>query len=131
MNAQKQQSSVGCAGQLELVVEDGDYQIGRHRDPYLGLFGDGTCAVVMLDLQVPLDPTEQLDAPSHLVKHDHGKGGDLQVIRQEDEFLGGFHVVEFDPSLKDSKQRRPPAFMAQITLNTAVEGQIPHIEACL
>jgi len=110
MNAQKLQSSVECAGQLELLVEDCDYQIGGHRDPYLGLHGVGTCAVVMLDPQVSLDPAkEQFDAPPHFVKHRHSKGRNLQVVGQEYEFFGGFRVVEFDPSQKN-RERLPRFF---------------------
>jgi hypothetical protein len=96
MNAQKLQSSVECAGQPELLVKDGDYQIGSYSNPYLRLHGVGACPIVMLDSQVSLDPTEeQFDAPSHLVKHSHCQSGDLQVVGQEDEFLCGFRIEEF------------------------------------
>ena len=104
MNAQKLQSSVECAGQLEMLVEDCDYQIGGHRYPYLGLHDVGTCAVVIVDPQVSLDPPEEhLDAPAHLEKHGHGKGCNLQVVGQENKFLRCFRIVEFDPSQKRGK----------------------------
>lgn len=44
MNAQKLQSSVERSGQLELLVEDCDYQIGGHGNPDLLLHRVGTCA---------------------------------------------------------------------------------------
>ncbi len=95
MNAQKLQSSVECAGQPELLVKDGDYQIGSYSNPYLRLHGIGSCPIVMFDPQVSLDPTEeQFDAPSHLVKHRHCKGRNFQVVRQEHQFLCGFRIDE-------------------------------------
>ena len=104
MNAQKLQSSVECAGQPELLVKDGDYQIGSYSNPYLRLHGVGACPIVMLDSQVSLDPTEeQFDAPSHLVKHSHCQSGDLQVVGQEDEFLCGFRIEEFHSPEENGK----------------------------
>ncbi len=83
MNAQKLQSSVGCAMQLEMLVEDCDYQVGGHSNPDMCLHGFGTCAVLMLDAQVSFDPAEEpLDAPSCLVKHGCGQGGYFQVVGQ-------------------------------------------------
>ena len=125
MNAQKLQSSVECAGQFELLVKDSDYQIGGHCDPYLGLHGVGTGAVVMLDPQVPLDPPEeQLDAPPHLVKHGHDKGRDLQIVGQEDEFLCGFRVVKFDPSQKN-RERLPRFFESRFSYMVAAQASEP------
>ena len=97
MNAQKLQSSVECAGQLELLVNHCDHEIGGHGDPDLSLHRVGTCAVVMLDVQVALDPAEeQLDAPSCLVKHGHGQSGYFQMVGQKDEFLAGFRIEVSD-----------------------------------
>jgi hypothetical protein len=99
MNAQNLQSSVECAGQLELLVEDRDHQIGTDCDLYLGLHRIGAGAVVVLDPQVPLDPAEeQLDAPAQLVEHGHGECRNLQVVGQEDEFLACFQIDVFHPS---------------------------------
>ena len=97
MNAQKLQSSVECAGQLELLVEDCDYQVGGNGNPDLRLHRVGTCAVVMLDAQVAFDPTEeQLDAPSCLVEHGDCQSGYFQVFGQKDEFPAGFRIVVSD-----------------------------------
>ena len=97
MNAQKLQSSVESARQLVLLVEDRDHQISADGDPYLSLHRIGAGAVVVLDAQVPLDPAEeQLDAPSHLVKHGHCEGWYFQVVGQEDELLAGFCIVVSD-----------------------------------
>jgi len=94
MNTQKLQSSVERAGQLELLVEDCDYQIGGHGNPDLRFHRVGTCAVVMLDAQMSFDPAEeQLDTPSRLVKHGDGQGGYFQVVGQKDEFPAGFRIV--------------------------------------
>ena len=125
MNAQKLQSSVVCAGQLELFVKDGNYQIGSYSNPYLRLHGVGTCPVVMLDPQVPLDPAEeQLDAPPHLVKHGHGKSRNLQVVGQEYELLYGFRIVVFDPSQKD-RERRPRFFESRLSNMVAAQSSEP------
>ena len=102
MNAQKLQSSVECAGQLELLVEYCDNQIGRHSNPDLRLHCVGTCAVVMLDAQVSFDPSEeQLDAPSCLVKHGDGQSRYFQVVGQKNEFLAGFRIVVFHLAQQD------------------------------
>ena len=104
MNAQKLQSSVEGAGQFQLLVEDGDYQIGGHRNPYLRLHRVGTRAVEVFDPQMLLDPSEeQLDAPSHLVKHGHCQRRDLQVVGEEDQFPCGFRVVVAYLSQKSGK----------------------------
>jgi len=101
MNAQNLQSSVESAGQLELLVEDRDHQIGADGDPYLSLHRIGAGAVVVLDAQVTLDPAEeQLDAPAQLVKHGHGECRNLQVVGQEDEFLACFQIDVFHSSQK-------------------------------
>jgi len=104
MNAQKLQSSVECAGQLELLVEDCDYQVGGHRNPNLCPHRVGICAVVMLDAQVSFDPAEeQLDAPSCLVKHGDGQSGYFQVVGQKDKFLAGFRIVVADLAQQNGK----------------------------
>lgn len=94
MNAQKLQSSVEGAGQLQLLVNDRDHQIGCHRDPYPRLHRVGTRAVEALDARMFLDPSkEQLDAPSRLVKHGHGESRDLKIVGDEDQFPMCFRVV--------------------------------------
>ena len=41
-----------------------------------------------------LDPSEeQLDAPTHLVKHGHGEGRYLQIVCEEDQVPCGFRVI--------------------------------------
>ena len=104
MNAQKLQSSVERAGQLELLVEDCNYQVGGDRDPDLRLHRIGACAIVMLDAQVPFDPAEeQLDAPSCLVEHSDCESGYLQVVGQKDKFPVGFRIVVSDLSQQNGK----------------------------
>lgn len=104
MNAQKLQSSVERAGQLELLVEDCDYQVGGHGNPDLRLHRGGPCAVVMLDAQMSFDPAEeQLDAPSRLVKHGDGQGGYFRVVGQKNEFPAGFRVVVSDRAQQNRK----------------------------
>jgi len=96
MNAQKLQSSVECAGQLELLVKNRNYQIGADGDPDLSLHGIGTCAVIVLDPQVALDPSEeQFDAPPHLVKHGHGDRRDFEVVGEKHEILAGIQIDVF------------------------------------
>lgn len=104
MNAQKLQSSVERAGQIELLVEDCDYQVGGHGNPDLRLHRVGTCAVVMFDAQMSFDPAEeQLDAPSRLVKHGDGQGGYFQVVGQKNEFPAGFRIVVSDLAQQNGK----------------------------
>jgi hypothetical protein len=98
MNAQNLQSSVECARQLELFVEDRDHQIGADCNPYLSLHRIGTGPVVVLDAQVALDPAEeQFDAPAHLVKHGDGVSRDLEIVGQEDERFACFRIEVFHP----------------------------------
>ena len=93
MNAQKLQSSVECARQFELLVKDCDHKVRGDGDPDLRLDRVGTRAVVVLDPEMPFDPAEeQFDAPPHLVQHRYGKGRNLQIVGQEDEFLRGFRI---------------------------------------
>ena len=104
MNAQKLQSSVERAGQLELLVEDCNYQVGGYGNPDLRLHRVGTCAVVMFDAQMSFDPAEeQLDAPSRLVKHGDGEGGYFQVVGQKNEFPAGFRIVVSDLAQQNGK----------------------------
>ncbi len=106
MNAQNLQSSVECSGQLEPLVEDRNYEVSAHRDPDLGLHCVGTRAVVVLDAQMPFDPTEeQFDAPSQLVKHGNGEGWNFQVVGQEDELFLGFEIEELHSSQQHGKIR--------------------------
>ncbi len=73
------------AGQLELLVEDRDHQIGADRNPDLGLHRVGARAVVMFDSQVAFYPSkEQLDAPAQLVEHGNRQSRNFQVVGQED-----------------------------------------------
>ena len=99
MNAQKLQSSVECAGQLELLMKDCNHEVCTDGDPYLGLHRIGTGSVVVLDAQVTLDPAEeQFDAPAKLVKHGNGERWNFEVVGQEDEFLACFQIDVFHPA---------------------------------
>ena len=106
MNAQKLQSSVECAGQLELLVKNRNYQIGADGNPDLSLHGIGTCAVIVLDPQVALDPSEeQFDAPPHLVKHGHGDRRDFEVVGEKHEILAGIQIDVFHSPQQHWKSR--------------------------
>lgn len=106
MNAQNLQSSVECSGQLELLVEDRNHEIGAYCDPDLSLHCVGTRAIVVLDAQMPFDPTEeQFDAPSQLVKHGNGESWDFQVVGQEDELLFVLEIEELHSSQQHWKIR--------------------------
>jgi len=125
MNAQNLQSSVECAGQLELLVKDRNHQVGAHRDPDLCLHCVGTRLIEMLDAQMSFDPTEeQLDTPPHLVKHGHSKSWDFQVVGQEDEFSGSFRIVEFDPS-QEGSERLPRFFECRFSNMVAAQAGEP------
>ncbi len=129
MNAQKLQSSVECARQFHLLVNNRDHQIGGHSDPYLRLHRVGTCAVEVLDAQMLFDPPEeQLDAPAHLVEHGHGERRDFQVVGEEDQFPVGFRVVITHLPQKGGKGisrfgERGLAHMAASQAGEAVHGQ--------
>ena len=129
MNAQKLQSSVECARQFHLLVNDRDHQIGGHSDPYLRLHCVGTCAVEVLDAQMLFDPPEeQLDAPAHLVEHGYGKRWDFQVVGEEDQFPVGFRVVIAHLPQKGGKGisrfgERGLAHMVASQAGEAVHGQ--------
>ena len=93
MNTQKLESSVESAGELELLVKDGHHEVNGDRDPDLRLHCVGTGAEVVFDTQVAFDPfEEEFDLPSRLVDLGHGESGDLQVVGEEDELLGGLCI---------------------------------------
>ena len=89
MNAQKLESSVEFARELELLVEDGHHEVNGDRNPDLGLHRIGARTEVVFDAQVAFDPfEEELDLPSRLVELGHGERRDLQVVGEEDKMLG-------------------------------------------
>ncbi len=59
VNAQALQSSVQVSGQSQLLVDNGDQQVSRDRDPDLRLHRIGTVPEKMFDAQVTFDPAEE------------------------------------------------------------------------
>jgi len=99
MNAQKLEGSVESAWELELLVEDGHHQVNGHCNPDLALHRIGTGAEVVFDAQVAFDPfEEEFDLPSRLVELGHGESGDLQVVGEEDDMLGGLCIEVAHPA---------------------------------
>lgn len=93
MNAQDLHSSVQSAGQLQLLVQDGNDQVDAHRNPYLALHRIDAVAVEVLDAQVLFDPAkEELDLPAQFVESGHAQRGHLQVVGQKDQVAAGFLV---------------------------------------
>jgi len=99
MNAQKLEGSVESARELELLVKDGHHQVNGHCNPDLALHRIGTGAEVVFDAQVAFDPfEEEFDLPSRLVELGHGESGNLQVVGEEDQMLGGLLVEVAHPA---------------------------------
>jgi len=84
VNAQNLQSSVEASWQFKLLVQDGYQQVCRHSDPNLRFHPVEARPIVVLDVQIALDPLEkQLDLPALLVKFGDCQGGKFHVIGQE------------------------------------------------
>ena len=64
MNAQNLQSSVEASGQFELLVQDRNEQIGRHRDPDLRFYSIRTRAEIMFEAKVRFGHHEEGLAPN-------------------------------------------------------------------
>jgi len=80
---------------LAQELDVGDQKIVYERDPYLRHHGVFACPQKGLDLQVLLYPLEeQLDLPSPLVNCCDGRGGQPEVVGQEDVILVRLRVVE-------------------------------------
>ena len=123
MNTQKLESSVESTRELELLVKDGHHEVNGDRDPDLRLHCVGTGAEVVFDTQVAFDPfEEEFDLPSRLVDLGHGESGDLQVVGEEDELLGGLCVEVAHPAQRIWEvggcfgKRRTPNLIAENTL---------------
>jgi len=88
MNAQKLESSVEFARDLELLVKDGHHQVNGHCNPDLALHRIGAGAEVVFDAQVAFDPfEEEFDLLTALVELGNGECGNLQVVGEEDKML--------------------------------------------
>ena len=99
MNAQKLESSVLSAGELELLVEDGHHEVNGDRNPDLGLHRIGAGAEVVFDAQVSFDPLEEeFDLPSRLVELGNGERRDLQIVCEEDQILFSLLVEVMHPA---------------------------------
>src|ERR1035441_9428720 len=86
VNTQKLQSSVQGAGQSQLLVDDGDEQVSRHRDPDLGFHRIGAGSKKMFDAQVAFDPAEEkFDLPAPSINSGDDHGGDFQMVGQKDQ----------------------------------------------
>ena len=93
MDAQKLQGSVQGAGQLELLVEDGDYQADRHGNPDLRLHGVGTGAEEVADAQVAFDPAEEeCDLPAQAVNLGDSPSRDVEMVGQENQVAASFGI---------------------------------------
>ena len=93
MDAQKLQGSVQGAGQLELLVEDGDYQADRHGNPDLRLHGVGTGAEEVADAQVAFDPAEEeCDLPAQAVSLGDSPSRDVEMVGQENQVAASFGI---------------------------------------
>lgn len=93
VNARELQSSVQGAGQAQLLVEDGDHQVNRHRNPNLGLHRVGPRAEKMLAAQMSFDPSEEeFDLPAHPVNVSDLCSGNFEVVAQEDQIATGLGI---------------------------------------
>ncbi len=89
-DAEDLQDCVAAGVDAEAFFDDGDRDIDRDGDPYLGLDGVLGVAEEALDAQVLLDPfEEQLDLPAAFVEPCDGERRQGEVVCQKHRGLAG------------------------------------------
>ena len=69
---------------MKFLFHDGHQDVGAKRDSDLGFYRVVVGAVESFDLEVLLDPAkEQLDLPALGIERGDGRGGQLEMIGQE------------------------------------------------
>lgn len=119
VNTQNLHSSVQRSRQFESLVQDGDEQIHRHRDPHLRLHRVGRRAVEVLDAKVLFDPPEEeFYLPTALVEQSGSGCRHLEMIGQKDQLLARVGIDKTDSPKQRSKglarfgRSRPPDLVA-------------------
>jgi len=89
------QQSVERAGQFELFLDDGNQQVDRDSDTYLGFDRVLAGPEEDHDAQVLLDPLEeQFHLPPALIESANGSGGQCELVGEKDQILFSLRVVK-------------------------------------
>src|SRR5258708_24549434 len=98
MDTQQLQSSVQISGQIKLLVEDGNHEINRDRNPDLRLDGIGAVSEEVLDPQMAFDPPEkEFDLPAGAINSGHRDRWDFEIVGQKNQVAAslGIEVAQF------------------------------------
>ena len=83
--------------QRQTLLQDGDEDVNRHRNPTLSFDGILAISVKRLDSEVLLDPLEeQFHLPSGLVQQADGQRWQVKVVGEETKMAVFFGVIEMD-----------------------------------
>jgi len=93
------QNCVQTAGQIELLLGDGDEQVQADGSPDLGLDRVRRGAEKRLDAQMLLDLfEEQFHLPALAVEFSHHWGGNVEMVGEEHQPLVPIGIVEGNPA---------------------------------